>query len=405
MITKVLFKQYLTLTPTFGTPFDAEVASADITEYLIEDEYSLDKKLEFDGIYNFIASSIDLKFIPNPTFTLFFEDSPISPFINNYFYGIEIYVNHSQIPEFWGYIIPSSVDKDLEDSTWSLTVADFLVRYKELWGQRNLPTLNNGATIGSSTLTDFFTEILSGTLINSVNVKIGDLSNFFALYIYNTYLVNDTEYFITQFIEEIQKHFGLFYFVDGTKTLNVVNRNVFLLDNSKEIDDVVISPVINFANLREYDGIMISDFYEANDPDQPSNSQGDGLYVLKNNGSGDVIVEAVMPYGGDDSEINLFLRKYPGGILDLSQRWNDYGVQGQTYVRWWVAVFVRDTFQQRFDSYKNILSYAKKIRCKVVGYDYELMERVKFQDDNYLVVAVSKNLLDGTADLELIEEI
>jgi hypothetical protein len=404
MITKLLFKQYLTVTPTFGSPMDIEVASEDITEYLIEDDYPIDGRLEFDGVYDFIASSIDLNFIPNNIFDLYFNQAPISPFTNNYFYGIEVYLDYKDIPDFWGYVLPSSVERDDDGDSWSLTITDFLVRYREFWSKTQLPQLSNGATIGNATLNDFFTEILSNTLVQDIEVKIGDLSNFFALYIYNTYLVNDTNYFITNFIDEIQKHFGVFYFIDGTKKLRVVNRNVFLSDNSKVIDESIIEPVFQMADMREYEGILISDFYDGEDPDQPPNS-GDGLYVVTNDGGNSVTVKQVLPYGGDDSEIDLFLRKYPQGVLDLSQRWNDYGVQGEWYVRWWVAVFVRDTFQQRFDSYKNILSYAKILKCKTIGYDYELMERVKYQDKSYLVRAVKKNTLSETAELEMIEEI
>lgn len=404
MITKILFKQYLTVAPTFGTPTDIETGSEDVTNYLIEDDYGIDNSLEFDGAYNFIASSVDLKFIPNPVFDLYFNEAPISPFANNYFYGFEIYLDGNEVPEFWGYLLPSSIERIDEEDNWVLTVTDFLVKYKERWGETNLPLLAGGATIGSSTLTDFFTEILSNTLIQSVEVKVGNLNNFFALYIYNTYLVNDNEYYITQFIEEIQKHFGVFYFIDGQKRLNVVNRNVFLQDNGKIIDTLIIDPIIQMAGRIEYDGILISDYYESGDPNQPPAS-GDGLYVLRNNGSGSVIVDAVIPYGGDDSEINQYLRRYSSGILDLSQSWNDYGVQGSLYVRWWVAVFVRDTFQQRFDSYKNILSYAKKLKCKTIGYNYGLMERIYYSDKSWLITKVKKNTLTNIAEIEAIEEI
>lgn len=405
MITKLLFKQYLTVTPTFGSPMDIETGGAEITEYLIEDDYPIDGRLEFDGVYDFMASSIDLMFIPNSVFDLYFNEAPISPFVNNYFYGIEVYLDDKDTPDFWGYILPSSIERNDEEDFWSLTITDFLVKYRESWAKTQVPVLNNGATVGNASLNTFFSAILTNTLIQDIEVKIGDLSNFFALYVYNTYLATDTNYFITQFIDEIQKHFGVFYFIDGTKKLRVVNRNLFLTDNNKIIDDIIIEPVLQMADMREYESILISDFYSAGDPDQPPNT-GDGLYVVKSSSGGNsVIVEQVLPYGGDDSEIDLFLRKYPQGVLDLSQRWNDYGVQGNWYVRWWVAVFVRDTFQQRFDSYRNILSYAKILKCKTIGYDYELMERIKYQNKTYLIRAVKKNTLSGTAELELIEEI
>lgn len=240
------------------------LSSTEITEF-IEQDFSIVKQLEFDTIWNFSVSYVELEFLDNSPFLMEFRNSSQYQLkwwdgqrnLREFLYGIEILRDGYNI--FVGQLLPDSVEHNEEKQTFIITARDWYKYFYEKLESRN-PIRQNLFT----NLDDFlslcfpiynFPEvgILSGRNIN-VNNQSGSWSSI------PNFILSSGLLTYQHLLNEVQKHYGAFLFVDKNYKLNFINRSKYTNSTPLVIDNYILESdytEIPFT-FNEYDAVLIN---------------------------------------------------------------------------------------------------------------------------------------------------
>lgn len=165
MISKVLLSRYkiIPAVPRTGQIRTETLhGTKDITQYLLERDFSKEHRLEVDGAYNFYASNLDLEIYYNLEILEFVKKEYLES--GSYFYTIEVF-DPSGV-DYWGYLDPNSVEIDYENYTITLTAVDMMVWYKSVWDITGNPEYKKD-TWGEITYTATAINTLAGQMESS----------------------------------------------------------------------------------------------------------------------------------------------------------------------------------------------------------------------------------------------
>ena len=384
---------------------ESEIESVSIFTDVVEDDYELDYQLEFGDEFTFTGSNINMEFFDSDTLRDSFQKSN---FNNGYFFGIEIYLDNSTSPEFWGYVDPRTIEYDYDKSTYKLTVVDWMAYYWDIWQE---------ATAG----TDFIVQYLSldsmmiawldKYLVSDVNMQVGTMNK-----IVNSKGWLDSKYTLTDYLKETQKHYGAYMYFTADKVLNYVNRMETLSSDVKYIADYIINIIESGYEVKSYKAIAISYLYGGTDPNLFSiggGGLGDADVLILSDGNGWIIP---MPFENEvaiddfDRALVESFPKYRFNHLDLRQRMQQYGTY-DPFSMLTLNPIAYEMIAPRYNAYKNIFEDTLLLKIEVNGYDYDLLDKIsqnKYpnpfgEEIFYQVIGIKKYLQSERAILTLRE--
>lgn len=406
MISKINLEWYRTLDTLFTDPEEVLVASYDMTDYLIDKEYELLYELEYGQQFEFTGSSINLNFITNDildNLRLTFGD-------DNEFFGIVIYLDGSDTPEFWGIIDQNTLEYDTDNSEWAFTAVDATDRYRAIWQKRNMP---NVGTTGIVTLEDMLTLFVDNTLFSGININIGDMNPNLLMGYYRLHIQATSakeKYFITNYLDELQKHYGAYIYATADKKINFINRMKYNIAEHHITDDIM-NIIESGFEPNPYKAIGVSLWLQNTiDPDVDVNN--DGNYLILPTGKAkyvNMVVENNVALGDWDLDL---LRSYPTyrfNHLDLRNSMPaTSGFDSWEMLKWNPVSF--ETVANRYSAYKNIFNSAKIMTISADGYNYNLLDQVFLDDTStpdvrYVITSIKKNLMNKTSILKLREDL
>jgi hypothetical protein len=417
MISKVILEKNRHVTEGADPKYDMFLANYDITHLLVDDTYVLNKRLEGGGKFDFMGSDIVLRFdnreIEDGLYLEnLFTDAAIS--VNN-FHTIEIYRDGLTAPEFWGFIGWDNISYDRDKNEWELNATDVIERYWDKWGDDLLPS--QGSIGASFNLTAWLDYIINFTLLEGADVNTGDLFQILFGTTYSNSMVGNVNYNVVTYFKELLKWYGAYAYVGGDKRLKFTNRmqNTGVTHNLTEFDLLNANDYL-WEEVLEYDAIAISYRDDPGDPDllNPPDPGGSGKVagdvLLRRDGKGyfiPMIIRDGTPLDNFPEAVQLAAPQYINRYLDLRNRPPAITIGTWTYSPWEMlgsnVIASDDEVVKRYNAYKDILFRTKLKRLDVDGLSFELLDRVNFEGDEFIIIETTKDLYNDTSQLLLRE--
>lgn len=337
-------------------------SSVEITEF-IEQDFSILRQLEFDSVWNFAVSHVELEIADNSNFLSEFKNS--TPYqlpwweggnnINDYLWGIEIAKNGNNI--FVGQLLPGSIEHDSTQQIFRITARDWYKYFYEKLADREKITDNLFLNVEDFMAYCFpiynFPEqgILSGRVIN-VNNQLGGWTSI------PSFILSSNLLSYQHLLKEVQKHYGAYFFVDKDYKINLINRQKYTNSVANEIQDYILENDYEETPFlfNEYDALIINQ-------STPSGSSTEVSWRLFYRKGGVLEEEQIFSEDAlEDLPENL-------KILDLRQELFVQGdgasVSYSFYKGFGYRIFPQRTRDEIYEDYKNILERPNKIKCSV----------------------------------------
>jgi hypothetical protein len=391
-----------------GKTQEVFIESYDMTDYLVDNEFELLYELEYGQQFEFTGSSINLEFNENSVM----DDLRWSFGDANDFFGVIIYLDGNESPEFWGIINKGTLEYDTDNHGWVFTAVDATDYYRAIWRTRNMPSVGSPSA-GIVTLEDMLNLFIYNTLFSGLNINVGDMNTnllmgYYRLHIQGT--VTAEKYFITNYLDELQKHYGSYIYATADKKLNFINRAKYNA-TIHHISNNVMNILESGYEPTPYKAIGVSLWLQnAIDPDADVNN--DGNYLILPNGKAkyvNMVVENSVALGDWDRDLNYSYPAYRFNHLDLRNSMPaTSGFDPFEMLKWNPVAY--DTVANRYSAYKNILNSAKVMTVIVDGYNYNLLDQAYLDDSStpntrYIIMSIKKNLKNETSVLKLREDL
>jgi hypothetical protein len=360
----------------------------DISNALLDNEITIDKRVEFGGVFKMSVSNFDLSFKDSgeAVFDLFNLTT-----LELYYLGIQLIVDG--VPEFWGYVNPESVDRD-EISGDIITCT--VVNWSKVFEDYETATIPALATYDIS---HFFTAILGEAFLPGVDVYVGTLMQTFDITDYNSLRSNGMT--VKDFVFELQKNYGAFIYFSPDKRLKFINRGSNINGSSINISNDIVEEEDNSSKEFRTSELVLNKYNAILANVQGNWSLSGGSWVFYEGW-------ALAQWDGFDyvvtTGINESLSNIPKGVnyLDIRQdlTWNGNSF-GKSFIH---VLFADRDAGDRFEDYKTVLRKCRKRVCTVNRTDIDLFYQVNFgTGKDYIVLNAGKKIKAGTIELELLE--
>jgi len=212
-------------------------------------------------------------------------------------------------------------------------------------------------------------------------------------------LMNNFMLYKGHFLNEVQKHYGAYIYIDENYALNFINRGQQDFLSVADITDYILDKELiqKYYRITKYDGILVSQ----------KTYEGGGTYEISwryiKYVNGAIEIQRVTSENG----IN-YLQK-DQNILDLRQELgaqidNNGNVIGTRKDKGY-HVFPQRTLEDTFYDYEDLFIPPQMMNCKVETLDINLLDKVRYGEtypkDLYLITRLEDNSINETMDLEL----
>lgn len=366
----------------------------DLSNYYIESDEQIVKRLEGDRPLVYEASSFEFEVMDNPTFQSEFTVSNLA----TYLYGIELEIDG--VTKFVGKINGDDLFYDKINETWIITAIDWFKYHYDLLVDFTLRT-------AFTSTSDFLSKVFNTTPPTG-HVKIIQSINFGTSFS-ETWNTGNAEGNLLatglisyqHMLDECRKYFNAYLFVDASYQLNFIPHWEYNNSTAVSIDNYIITDSyeeIPFVK-RPYDAI-ITNVKKQSGFMQPLPVIA---WILMKVIKGSYVVEYI--YGRESfAEKTKNLK-----ILDLRQKLepNDDSTELVESLYGYVFFEIPDEGNYFFPElnplvkYQYLLEHGKEIRCSTLGVNLDLMDKAKIGTTEYQVAEVIENLDSEVLELVL----
>lgn len=322
----------------------------------------------------------------------------ITTFMNNYWkpsdYSTESYLIRVIIDGyFYGYSDLENINYDEIEKTYHLDVYDPIKwLQKNIWSQR-IPSLG----VNTANLKNFLEgiSVITGDRSSheEVVIDVGADQNWNRDYVggyygaYNPYYYTlDDHMTIEDMVIEILKHYGASIYCDENGNINFVTRNK--ASATIYTDDILLEELNKSYLAEQYQGLLIIV------QESGTNWEYTGWALIWEQGG---VLKDISVSGS----LNNIPKNF--NYLDLRQELPDvvpiiYSLGGSGHM---YRVFGVRSREQVYEDYKELLRSTEIYETSLDGINYKLLERVRVNEQNYIIRYMQINISEQTTEVRL----
>lgn len=381
---------FVTNTGRKVTKFLQEVEAISVSDFLVEDDLSINLKLETNLKFDLEGSFGAISLVESDQLNEFMgkywrgydED------YNRFVFGVELLNNG--VSEYWACAKVEDILFDEINRVYKIQSYDWVRFILDTIGTNLCPVPED---FGFFTLLDILTKIFNiFTEDNGVIIDVGTMSQqlnkeqYKSFYTGDTFTVGEFLLFeelctIEMLVAELQKHYGAFLYYANKNNLIFINRNKTLSEST--IDDIIIEDTFNKGfKVMDYDRILLNVSGDWNHNGTVWTRWEGWAFAYTENG------EFRVETGIDEYKANG--KKY----LDLRHKF--YGYNMFKYV-----FFPKREPEEVYNDYKELLNFRETYSCRVNTTNISLSTKILFRGSEYSVIGVKKDYISGTSEIEI----
>jgi len=395
-------EQYVVWDEPQAMPFSL-ISSGDFSDYLIEGGLDIEHRVEYDDPMSEIASSGEINLV-KPTEGILLDILDLDGLDDRTVLVVKITIDDE--PEFMGIVNAEESSYNQIEGVYTLSFYDlFTYVYKNIstfldsvpvtWnaGGTTWKYLNDNFPHYIETFSSDFVDLgivlqtyssVRGDYIVDIDLPLEAQNHTKILLLINAISLNDL-------IDVFRNYYGAYIYVDGEGNTRMVARGRGIGEPVDITDDIIEDEYVKrYTRPPDYDSVLAFSRIE--------DGELTFIYVLLYYRNGEFGMyeytnENNLWLNGEPADASLDQFKY----LDLR-----FSLPGGTSG---YTILPERTFEQIKQIYGNIITPHSIVECSVNRMDLSLMQRVRLDDADYVIMSMKKDYLEEYTSLELLKVI